>query len=134
MIAGLIFVISSLTLLQFFVSYSRSLLAASRSHQLSDQTREICGLTAKTVRASQFPRLLRLIDLCPEHGGDGFQVRVVHLYFRLLGLAHTMFRRAIPSATQWIDAERGGCAYAVAVALDRRIAYSRTMMSHMASH
>ena len=49
MMAGMIFVISILTLLQFFVSYSRSLIAESRGHEL--------------VRAG--PRNLR------PHGQDG---------------------------------------------------------------
>jgi len=133
MIAAMIFVISFLTLLQFFVSYSRSLIAASRGHELSEQAREICGLTAKTVEGDQFRRLLALIALCPEPGGDGFQVRAVALYFYLLGLVQILLDRAIPSAVAWIEAERGGCAYAAAVVLDRRIAYNRMMMAQQAS-
>jgi len=133
MIAALIFVISFLTLLQFFVSYSRSLIAESQGHELSEQAREICGLTAKTVAGEQFRRLLALIALCPEPGGDGFEIRAVALYFRLLGLVRILFSWAIPSAVPWIEAERGGCAYAAAVALDRRIAYNRMMMTQQAS-
>ncbi len=134
MIAAMIFVISFLTLLQFFVSYSRSLIAASRGHELSEQAREICGVTAQTVAGDQFRRLLALIALCPEPGDDGFQVRVVALYFHFLGLVRIVLSRAIPSAASWIEEERGGCAYAVAVALDRRIAYNRMMMTQQASH
>jgi hypothetical protein len=134
MIAAMIFAISFLTMLQFFVSYSRSLIAASRSHELSEQAREICGVTARTVAGDQFLRLLALIALCPEPGGDSFQVRVVALYFHLLGLVHFLSSRAIPSAASWIEEERGGCAYAVAVALDRRIAYNRMMMTQQTSH
>ena len=134
MIAAMIFVISFLTLLQFFVSYSRSLIAESRDHELSEQAREICGLTAKTVAGNQFLRLLALIALCPEPGGDSFEVRVVALYFHLLGLVGILSSRAIPSVASWIEAERGGCAYAAAVVLDRRIAYNRMMMAQQTSH
>jgi hypothetical protein len=134
MIAAMIFLISFLTLLQFFVSYSRSLIAASRGHDLSEQASEICGLTAKTAAGDHFRRLLALIALCPEPGGDSFQVRVVALYFHLLGSAGMLLSRAIPSAASWIEAERGGCAYAVAVALDRRISYNRTIMTQQSSH
>jgi hypothetical protein len=134
MIPALIFFVSSLTFLQFFVSYSRSLIAESRAHELSEQTREICGLAARTVAGDQFRRLQELIALCPEPGGDSIQVRAVSLYFRLLGLARTMLSWAIPSAASWIDAERGGCAYAAAVVLDRRIAYNRMMMAQQAGH
>jgi CBS domain containing-hemolysin-like protein len=133
MIATLIFVISFLTLLQFFVSYSRSVIAELRGHELSEQARELCGLTAKTVAGEQFRRLQQLIALCPETGGDGFEVRAVALYFRLLGLVRNLLSGVIPSAAPWIEAERGGCAYAAAVVLDRRIAYSRMMMRQQTS-
>jgi hypothetical protein len=134
MIAAMIFAISFLTLLQFFVSYSRSLIAASRAHELSEEAREICGVTARRVAGDRFQHLLALIGLCPEPGGDSFQVRAIAAYFRLLGLARTMLSWAIPSAAPWIEAERGGCAYAAAVVLDRRIAYNRMMMAQQASH
>jgi len=134
MIPALIFIMSLLTLLQFFVSYSRSLIAESRGHELSEQAREICGLTAQTVAGDQFRRLSELIALCPESDGDGNRLMVVSAYFRLLGLLRRMSEWAIPSATAWIEAERGGCAYAAAVVLDRRIAYNRMIMAQQASH
>jgi hypothetical protein len=134
MIAALIFVISFLTLLQFFLSYTRSLIAESQCHELSEQTREICGLTAKTVPGDHFRRLQQLIALCPETEGDDFKVRAVALYFRLLGVGRTFLSWAMPSAEPWIEVERGGCAYAAAVALERRIAYNRMMMAQQASH
>ena len=134
MIAALIFVISFLTLLQFFLSYCRSLIAESRGHELSAQTREICGgLSAKGVAGDQFQRLVQLIALCPEPGGDGLEVRAVALYFGLLGLVRVFSRWALPSVTSWIEAERGGCAYAAAVVLDRRIAYNRMLMAQQTS-
>ena len=134
MMAAMIFVISLLTLLQFFVSYTRSLIAESRSHELSDQTREICGFNARTARGDQFPRLLQLIELCPENSGDGFRVRAVTLYFQILRLAHRLFRwLMVPSASGWIETEQGCCAYAAAVALDRRIAHNRTIMAQQAA-
>jgi hypothetical protein len=40
----------------------------------------------------------------------------------------------IPSAAPWIEAERGGCARAAAVVLDRRIAYNRMMMAQQSGH
>ena len=134
MIAGLIFAISFMTLLQFFVSYTRSLIAESRGHELSEQAREICGLTAQAVTADQFERLQQLIALCPEPGGDGIEIRAVAYYFRLVSLVNILLGWAIPSTAPWIDAERGGCAYAAAVVLDRRIAYSRMMMAEQANH
>jgi hypothetical protein len=132
MIAALIFLVSVATLLQFFVSYSRSVIVASRRHELSEEACEICGFTAQTVAGDKFGRLLHLIALCPELGVDRLEVRVVALYFRLLDAARLLLGVGIPSAATWIESERSGCAYAVAVALDRRIAYSRSMLAQQA--
>jgi len=134
MMAGMIFVISILTLLQFFVSYSRSLIAESRGHELSEEACEICGLTARTAAGDQFRRLSELIALCPESGGNGNKLMVVSAYFHLLGFLRPLSEWTIPSATAWIEAERGGCAYLAAVVLDRRIAYNRMIVARQASH
>jgi len=133
MMAVMIFVISILTLLQFFVSYSRSLIAESRGHELSEQAREICGLTARTAAGDQFRRLSELIALCPESGADGTTLLVVSAYFHLLDFLRRLSEWTIPSAATWIETERGGCAYAAAVVLDRRIAYNRTIMAQQTS-
>jgi len=133
MIAALIFAVSFLTLLQFFVSYCRSLIAESRRHEVSAQTCEICGITAKTLAGDHFRRLLQLIALCPESEGEGAKVRAVSIYFRMLDFVRKVTNWAIPSAKGWIEAERVGCAYVAAVVLDRRIAYNRALMAQQAS-
>jgi hypothetical protein len=134
MIAGLIFVISIPILLKFFVSYSRSLIVESRGHELSEQVRGICGIETRVLAGDQFGRLLQLVTLCPQPGGNAFEVRAIAVYFRLLDLARILLGWAVPSAGRWIEAERGGCAYVAAVVLDRRIAYNRTIMAQLASH
>ena len=133
MITGLIFGISMLTLLQFFVSYCHSLIAESRGYELSEHAREISGVTSRSVRGDQFKRLLQLIALCPEPGGDNSQVRAVSMYFGLLGLVRTLFGWIQPAVTRWIESERGGCTYVAAVVLDRRIAYHRVLMARQMS-
>jgi hypothetical protein len=134
MITAIIFVISLLTLLQFFVSYCHSVIAASRRQELSEQAREISGITSGTMGEGQFERLLQLLALCPEPGGDTNQVRALATYFDLLGLVRMLLSWAAPAASQWIESERGGCAYVAAVALDRRISHTRMMMAEQASH
>jgi hypothetical protein len=129
MIAILIFVVSALTMLQFFVSYCHSLIAESRAYELSEQGREIAGVTGQSIREDQFRRLLQLIALCPEPGGDSGQVRAVSTYFGMLGLVRTLFGWIEPAIARWIESERGGCAYLAAVMLDRRIAYNRVLMA-----
>ena len=132
LIATLVFAISFLTLLQFFVSYCHSLIAESRGCELSEQTRKLSGITAKTVRGDQFKRLLQLIALCPEPGGDSRQLRAVSAYFSMLGFVRMLLSWAFPAAAQWIESERGGCAYVAAVVLDRRIAYNRMLKAQLA--
>jgi hypothetical protein len=127
-----ILAISPMVLLQFFTVYCHSLIAKSRGYDLSEQGREISGVTSKAVRGDQFKRLLQLIDLCPEHGEDNYQLRAVSAYFRMLGFVRVLLSRVSPAAAIWIESERGGCAYAAAVELDRRIAYSRILMARQA--
>jgi hypothetical protein len=134
MIAALIFAISTLTLLQFFVSYSRSLIAESQIQKLSEHTRDICGITTKAVAGDQFRRLLQLVALCPESGEDGGKLMTVSVYFRLLDFLRALAKRVVPSATGWIEAERSGCAYVAAVVLDHRIAHNRRLLAQQTSH
>lgn len=134
MIGVLIFAISFLTLLQFFVSYCHAVIKAARRYELSEQAREISGMASRMIQGDQFRRLLQLLTLCPGPGGDLAQVRALSAYFSLLGLLRAALQLAAPSAMQWIETERGGCAYVAAVALDRRIAYSRMLLSQQASH
>lgn len=130
MIAILIFALSILTLLQFFISYCHSLIAESRGHELSEQTLEISSITAKGPHGDKFNRLLQLIALCPDRGSDKIQIRAVSAYFSMLGLARMLFMWiASATAQQWIESERGGCAYVAAVILDRRIASNRALMT-----
>ncbi len=132
LIATLIFAVSPLALLQFFVSYCHSLITKSRGFDLSEHAREVSGVTARTVRGDQFKRLLQLIALCPEPGGDGHQLRAMSAYFGMLGFGRALLRRAFPAAAKWIESERDGCTYVAAVVLDRRIAYSRTLIERQA--
>jgi hypothetical protein len=134
MIPALICAVSFLTLLQFFVSYSRSMIAECRCVKLSAEACEICGVTSGTAAGNQFRRLVKLISLCPQRPGDNRQVRIVAVYFHFLGLVRLLLNWAMPSASRWIESERSGCAYLAAVVLDRRIAYTRMMMAQQSSH
>ncbi len=134
MIAALILVISVATLLQFFVSYCRSVIAASSKKNLSEQAREVAGIENRIVRGDEFERLLQLVRLCPEPGDDGRELRAVCSYFGLLSLLRSSFGRLAPGVASWAEREREGCAYFAAVALDRRITYSRDLMAEQMSN
>ena len=134
MIAALIFVVSIAAFIQFFVFYSRSVIAASRKHALSENVREVTGISGEMVEDLQFGRLLQLVELCPGSGSDEMGIRAVRAYFGGLGLLLSLVPQ-MPSgilarAASWLKQERAACAYFAATALDQRMAYSRTLLSH----
>lgn len=134
MIAALILVVSIAAFVQFFVFYTRSVIAASRKHDLSENVREITGLSGQTVQATQFGRLVQLAELCPGSGEDQMGIRAVRAYFSSLGLLLSLTSRSsegiLSKAASWIQQERDNCAYFAATALDQRMAYSRTLLSN----
>lgn len=128
MIAALICVISIAAFLQFFISHCRSILAASRTVELSDRVREVTGVASANVSAEDFHRLLQLVRLCPEQGDDQVDIRAVGTYYSILRMLASFCSRLVPGASVWLDRERQKCSYFAAVALDRRISYSRGLL------
>jgi hypothetical protein len=129
MIASFIFVVSVVLLLQFFVWHCRSILACCRRVELSDRVREVAGITSDDVRGGDFERLLQLVRLCPERGQDRKEIRVVGAYYSFLALLNRLSGSLIPSVAKWTENERQSCSYFAAVALDRRISYSRDLFT-----
>jgi hypothetical protein len=126
MMAALILVLSVAALLQFFISYCRSLIAASSKQPLSAEVQDVTGIkTAAT--GDQFARVVQLLQLCPDRPEDRNGIQAVGAYFSLLGFVRATVARLAPSMLAWTEAERGQCAYFAAVTLDRRIAFSRDM-------
>ena len=132
MMAALIFVFSLAALLQFFVSYCRSLIAASSRRSLSADVQDVIGIT-KSTTGEDFERVMQFLHLCPERREDRNGIQAIGAYFRLLGIVGSTFGSLIPSLRKWADSERSHCAYFAAVALDRRIAYSRDMLAEQMS-
>jgi hypothetical protein len=129
MIAALIFVISVATLLQFFVLHCRAILAHSCAIELSDRVRDLTGITNQHVAAGEFYRLLQLVRLCPERGDDRKEIRVVRAYYAFLAILRRATHAVLPTIAAWTESEQRGCSYFAAVALDRRISYSRDLFS-----
>lgn len=134
MIASLIFVVSLAALLQFFVSYCRSVLASYGRQELSRQGREVTGIEDRIVHGDEFDRLLELVRLCPEPGNDRGDIRAVRAYYGLLNSLRAVACKVFPPIAAWSERERVACAYFAAVALDRRIAFSRDLMAQQVSN
>lgn len=133
MIAALIFVISLVLLLQFFVAYSRSVIAAYAKSELSEQVREVAGIEGEQVRSEQFGQLLQLVRLCPQKKDDESDLTVVRVYYGMMGWLGGLARSVAPGLGKWAERERINCTYFAAVALDRRIAYSRALLAQQMS-
>ena len=128
MMAAFILAFSVAALLQFFVSYCRSLIAASAKHTLSAEVQDVAGLANRTS-GEDFARVVQLLRLCPDRPEDRAEIRAIGAYFRLLNLVRATLAKATPSLRAWTESERGQCTYFAAVTLDRRIAFSRDMLA-----
>ncbi|MGH9746260.1 MAG: hypothetical protein ACRD59_09150 [Candidatus Acidiferrales bacterium] len=129
MAAALICVISIAVFLQFFVSYCRSILAVSRKVELSERVREVSGISDRSIGADDFARLVQLVRLCPERGDDQTEIRAVGTYYGLLRVIKRISAFVIPRIAAWTEMERQNCSHFAAVALDRRISYSRDLFT-----
>ncbi len=128
MMAAGIFVFSAAALLQFFISYCRSLIAASAKQVLSPEVKDVTGIQ-RIASGEDFKRVMQLLQLCPECPEDRNSVQAIGTYFSLLNFVRFTVARLVPAARTWTESERGMCAYFAAVALERRISFSRDMLA-----
>jgi hypothetical protein len=128
MMAAIVFVVSLAALLQFFISYCRSLIAATARVAISEEVREVAGLVSP-AQGWDYARVRQLLQLCPERPDDRTPIRAVSGYYRLLSLFQWTPAFA-PKLRKWAEAQRCLCTYFAAVTLDRRIAFSREMFSN----
>jgi len=128
MIAAVILVCSVILMLQFFVSYCRSLIAASSKEQLPLEVQEVIGISRAPL-PEDFSRVVQLLKLCPERPEDRGNLRFVGAYYRFLGLVSSTIASVAPSLKAWAYRERALCTYFAAVTLGRRIAFSRSLLA-----
>ena len=133
MIAAFIGILSLGVLLQFLVSYCRSVLAASGKIELSERVREVAGVGRRSVTAGDFERFLQLVHLCPDYEADQTELRAVGVYYSLLRALGRVSGVVSPRVAGWAERERQSCSYFAAVALDRRISYNRGLFAQQAN-
>lgn len=132
MMATIILVCSIAFLLQFFVWYCRSIIAVSAKQVLSPEVQDVTGIQ-QVASGEDFGRVMQLVHLCPERPEDRSGIQAIGAYFRLLGMLDSTLARIVPSVKNWTAAERGQCTYFAAVALERRISFSRDMLTQQMS-
>lgn len=128
MMAAVILACSIVFLLQFFISYCRSLIASSVRESLSQEVQDVTGMT-KPASEEEFARVVQLLQLCPERPEERGEVSLIRAYFRMLGFIRASVARIVPSLERWTSTERGQCTHFVAVVLGRRIAFSRNLFA-----
>jgi hypothetical protein len=128
MMAAIILVCSVILFLQFFVFYCRSLIAVSSKQALSPEVKDVTGIQ-RAASGEDFKRVMQLLQLCPERPEDRNGIQAIGAYFSLLNFLNWTVARLLPSMHVWAETERGNCAYFAAVALDRRISFSRDMLA-----
>lgn len=131
MMAAFILAFSLLTLLMFFVSYCRSLTASFRHMTLSRDVLDVTGIKA-TVSGSDYAKVMQILQLCPDRPEDRSGLQVVGTYYSFLSMLNRSVAKISPAVRNWVEAERGSCAHFAAVALGRRIAFSREMLAEQA--
>jgi hypothetical protein len=127
-IAALILGCSIIFFLQFFVPYCRSLISASSNHLLSPEVQDVTGLTSP-ASGEDFRRVVQLLHLCPDRPEDRGEIRAIGVYFGMVNALKTLSQRIAPSVRDWTERELGRCTYFAAVALDRRVAFSRDLLA-----
>lgn len=119
--------------MQFLISYCHSVVAAFGKLELSPRVREVAGMGNRAVAVDDFARFLQLLHLCPEHNADRLEIRAVKIYYALLSGVEITSRSLVPSVAAWAGRERLGCSHFAAVALDRRMEFSRDLFARQAS-
>lgn len=133
MIVTVLICLASLAaLLQFFISYARSLVTSSSKLGVSEQVRKLAEPASVDIGGEEFARLRQLAGLCPAREDDRFGFQAVGAYYELVTFCRTMFR-PFSLATRWLEGERAGCSHFAAVALERRIQHSRSLLGQQAS-
>ena len=127
MTAPVIFVVSTIALLMFFVSYCRSLTRSSSRHVLSKEVRDVTGIPTAATK-HDFNRVMQLLRLCPDLPEDRTRLRAIGVYHEIL---RAVERAAVisPFLRSWAEAEQNRCANFAAVTLDRRIAFGLSRQS-----
>jgi len=131
--AAFILACSIVFLLQFFISYCRSLIASSVREPLSQEVQDVTGM-ARPATEEEFARVVQLLQLCPERPEERGEISLIRAYFRMLGVVRATLARIMPSLERWTSTERGQCTHFVAVVLGRRIAFSRNLFAQQMSN
>jgi hypothetical protein len=81
MMAVVILVFSLISLLLFFLSYCRSLVASSTKEALPQEVVDVTGITHPSS-PDDFSRVMQLLKLCPDRPEERGKLRAIAAYYR----------------------------------------------------
>ena len=116
------FVFSVGALVEFALSYCRTLLLSSSELEISKRALEVTGLATGNYTPSDFGRVMQLIRFAPQMQDDAAQMRAISVYYRLTRVASALVSPLSREASTWLDRELSRCTHFAVLALDRRIA------------
>ncbi|HEV2288608.1 MAG TPA: hypothetical protein VGR81_06605 [Candidatus Acidoferrales bacterium] len=122
MIPVAILMLSGMALVQFFMSYARSILASYAMAEIAPATMNLVGAQASEIRGQEFHRLLNLVRLAPNPGDDKWDLRIVRSYFSVVNVIGGLACLFASSVCQWRERESDLCSKFALAVLDRRIA------------
>jgi hypothetical protein len=128
MISLLVCAISVLAVIQFLITYCRSILTAASRVELSERTLKAAGLPVPEPAEKEFERLMQLAELCPMPGKSIPETDVIVAYHNALGIVHQVAEGRSKAVERWVVRERARCTYFAAVHLDQRLAFTQDLL------
>ena len=117
MIAGILFAVSVVALVQFGIYYWRATISGIAAQAVSERILVAAGITHPSIGGQDFRNILILNDLSPDLRGPNGSFLAIRLYYscvRKLG-------RIVPAMAKWAEAEMATCARYVAVLMDQHL-------------
>ncbi|MBZ5659150.1 MAG: hypothetical protein LAO08_01980 [Acidobacteriia bacterium] len=117
MIAGILFMVSLVALIQFGVYYWRAVIAGVAAKTVSERIRVAAGLSTSSIGAQDFHNIIILNDLTPDLQGPAGSFRAIRAYYSVVKTLGSI----IPAMSEWSKAEMATCARYVAVLMDQHL-------------
>ena len=128
MISVLMLIAALIGMVQFGVSYWRSILASTAAQPLSERFCAAAGLQHAKPDADDFSAILSLHRLTPGLENQPSRLRGLQVYYSVVDSL-----RKLPALNQWAQSEMTTCARYLAVVVDQRLGNNLACAAEMRS-
>jgi hypothetical protein len=126
-IAAILFMVSTVALLQFGVHYWRAMIAGVASQCVSERIRAAAGISSTAVGAKDFRNILIIKDLTPELRGSNGSFMAIRAYYSIIEKLGSI----VPAMANWSKSEMATCSRYVAVLMDQHMARNMEAAAQM---